>query len=260
MNRQKTSLSQDELRILWRIATGGVNSFRHELGHHFALISLRLRHCSDMSALPSDMQNLLLQDIQRFIEDFQSFYERLTDICRHTFAAIDDMSKHDPFILDISNTLSIIKELYPSHCIDIVHTHTELLKVIYPEATFYMILHELTQNAIKHSDHPVRIRVTVKMHGHRLCCVVEDSGPGITHSTSYIPVTDTITLPQSGGLIGVADLIYVSHGLLLFRRSRELGGTEVLIELPVLGALVGDRSRRFPFPIEPIIHTAVPSE
>jgi C4-dicarboxylate-specific signal transduction histidine kinase len=94
----------------------------------------------------------------------------------------------------------------------------------------------------------VKVSVTWAVHQSRFHCSVEDSGPGITAdlSASYLPF-DALKLgvTQGEGLRALWTIVRSSSGLLLFRRSPALGGTQAFIELPVLGYWIHGQLHRF---------------
>lgn len=91
-------------------------------------------------------------------------------------------------------------------------------------------------NAIKHSEESPQIRIARRVHCDRFICEIEDDGPKISENLS----STYLELWRLGGTHGDR----VTHrgacpnclsDLLVILRSAKLGGTQVKIELPLVG-------------------------
>ena len=154
----------------------------------------------------------------------------------------------DLHLLTIPQKYSIVLTRPSAASIHVRVADPQLLKLIYPARSLYFVLHELITNSTKHSNDSAEVVVSWQMRAERFVCTVEDNGPGISAnlSTTYLPVDALLPHDRVGeGLWLTGRVTDSSDGLLLFRRSSALGGTEVLIEFPVVGYWNGDDLRQF---------------
>lgn len=149
----------------------------------------------------------------------------------------------DPFVTRPMHVLENIRKRYPEMTIDLTDDGVQSLDLIYPKQTLFTIFHELITNAINHSREPVHVRVAWRMCDEKFICEIEDDGPGISENSSatYLEDWKLGAIHRGRGLPTVRHALIASHSFLSFRRSAQLGGTQVKIELPLVGYWLDDR-------------------
>jgi signal transduction histidine kinase len=153
----------------------------------------------------------------------------------------------DPFAAKPSEVVEVIRSTFLDARITVGGTEPVSFRLIYPAAALFVVVHELVSNALRHSGN-VECLVSWQMRNRRFACSVEDSGGGISArlTDSYVPLDALEIAPDRlGGLDLTWRVMRASGGLLLFRRSSVLHGSEALIEFPVLGYLMDESLTRF---------------
>lgn len=150
----------------------------------------------------------------------------------------------DPFVSRPVQLLDDMRKCYTGTPIRVGEGSDQSLDLIYPNPALFTIFHELIANAIKHSEKPAQVRIAWKIRYEKFVCEIDDDGPGLCDklSTTYLDRWKLGVNPRAG-LFTVEETMRDSKGCLLFRRSAELGGTQVKIELPLVGYWIEDELR-----------------
>jgi light-regulated signal transduction histidine kinase (bacteriophytochrome) len=236
------NLSLDEIRHLFRITLSAIGSLRHDLTNAlgtFGSIVDTIERVGFSHFTPEEEKSLISTCKKAAI--------RAGKIGTTGLSFTSLFRDFDPFVTDISGMISEIQNLHPDVIFDIfIEEKIKSVHLIYPESALFSIMNGLVDNSEKHGTDKPKVRLTFRMHGNKFVCVVEDNGPGITGAVwgSYLPLDQLDQLytlldqredSVAYGLWEICTIILASEGLLLFGRSNSLGGTEVLVELPILG-------------------------
>lgn len=243
------NLSLDEVRHLLGIAVSALGSFRHDLTSKLSVpvtILTTMERDAFWDWTRDEQKDLIALAKKNAIH--------AGEICETGLSFTRIIRDFDPFVTDVLGVISKIQNLHDDVIFDVTpETTNEHINLIYPESAFFLIINGLIENSEKHGIDKPKVRLTFRTHGNKFICVVEDNGPGIsgTVSGSYLPWDQIHHFlgrredSSALGLSAIYTIICASEGLLLFGRSNSLGGTEVLIELPVLGFWDNNQIERF---------------
>jgi signal transduction histidine kinase len=238
---EDANLTRREIYELFQIALSSVASARHALNNALGAV-LALTELAKISPKSdTDISPFLLQ-IERSARAAGLIVEASLD-----FWPSPDM-KYDPFVVQPSALIQLISSNCHGANIILEESARTTLSLIYPVPALFIAIHELIGNAVRHSGNSVQVIVSWRMRNERFVCTVDDSGPGLCKdlTDSYLPsdALDISTRPNRGVRL-VRAILDSSRGLLLFRRSDILKGTQVLLEFPVVGYYAGEDLIRF---------------
>jgi K+-sensing histidine kinase KdpD len=220
---------------LCEIATASLPSMRHSVRGDLGLLFSHLERLDlHLSGSPptSDSMAKRLDDVRIAAKRIARSFDHGTSFPRLS-------STGRPFIAEPRSQLDEIATLYPEAKFHSLPEYQTDLRLIYPASCFFAILYELITNAVRHSTKlsPL-IAVRWIMKGEALTLDVEDNGPGIEVTTTEKFILAR-ALPRlissSQGVATVDDIVNTSRGRLLYKRSKEFGGTHVRCEFPIVG-------------------------
>lgn len=237
---EDANLTRSEMYRLFQIAMSAIPGARHDLrgALNVILVSTQIakRHTPDQDEFSSVMTRIetAAMDAFQIVEASLTFRQP-----RH--------EKIDSFVAQPAVIVQLVGSVCPKVRVTIEKSDVGPLSLIFPASALFIMLHELVVNAARHSGDFAEVLVSWQIRDQRFVCTVDDNGPGMRGLTdSYLPV-DALEINARGhsGLFLVLDVLDSSGGLLLFRRSATLKGTQVLVEFPVVGYFVGDKLTRF---------------
>ena len=231
-------LSEKQLRTLFRIAISAFGGFGHEL--FSTLVSIRaLTAAVTEHAGSSDHA----KHVTNWIAHLPPILDRVESMMRMGMEYRGyGWPAGDPFITRPVQLLEDIRKCHPETTIRVAEDHAQSLDLIYPNPALFTVFHELIANAIQHAGKSAQIRVAWQIQYDKFICEIDDDGPGLCGnlSTTYFDRWK-LGIDLGGGLFTVEETIRDSRGSLLFRRSAGLGGTQVKIELPLVGYWLDDQ-------------------
>jgi hypothetical protein len=248
-------LSFNEIKSLMRINGSCTGASLHDLRSHF--LKIRTGAAAIEELLEENGFNV------KDIEEREELMSMLKIIVRGAESADrlvhrdDEFRKQEnPFIANPGDAWANLSPEYPDAGMSIRDGTILSIDLVYPISALTAIMNELLWNASRHRGEKTQcacIQASWHMTRERFVCSIEDNGPGIIPdmprgfvslldlADTMIQDQDTPTMDQSIGFSGlrvVAHILDVSEGILLFRRSRTLGGTEALFEIPTIGVWV----------------------
>jgi K+-sensing histidine kinase KdpD len=133
-----------------------------------------------------------------------------------------------------------IKELRTYPEIMISDESPESLELLFPGNILFGILSELVENAGKPVQDDRKVLIQWQTNGGKFQCEVHDNGLGIIPAIGdrFVPLdllpAEVFTKKEGSGLGIIDRIITRAKGLFLVSNSKVLGGSLVLIELPVI--------------------------
>jgi signal transduction histidine kinase len=226
----EVQLNLEQMERLFRISFATIPGVRHNLRNKLSAVLVGLRACK--TAAEREWKEQLAERLDHASMAARASLETV-DAALNFYRAPGRASH--PFIASPRDVLESIKSTTPDLSFSFGTCEPLMLEFVYPSSALFTLLQELVGNAQRHSHDAAVVVVSWEMRGQRFVCHVEDNGPGISDdlTASYLP-WEALALPISSGLALMQEIIRSSEGLLLFRRSKILNGTDVLIELPVL--------------------------
>lgn len=237
-NVYEVQLAEPQLRTLFRIAISASGGSGHELWSILHSISA-LSYAVSTRADRADSA----QHVKDWIARVPPLVDRAENLMRLGMEyCIGGWHDGDPFVTKPAQLLDAIQHAYPETALRVGEGIAQSLDLIYPNLALFTILHELITNAIKHAGKPAQVRIAWHIRSDRFICEIDDNGPGLCKklSMTYLDRCQLGAILR-GGLFTVEETIRASKGSLLFRRSDELGGTQVKIELPLVGYWLDDQ-------------------
>jgi two-component sensor histidine kinase len=226
-------VSDDELSRFFEIGLGSLSGMYHDLSNGVSGIlisSMTMEERIESGQAPS------LDDIRSFTQRVRGAAQHLRRIMTH-YQMPDASDGSLSFFADLDSIINAIKGQYPE-AVSQGACEPPSLRFLYPHTALFTVMHELVANSVEHSAKGSNARVSWSLRPGWFSCVIDDSGPGVSSdlSNAFLPL-DALQYPsrRSGGLRIVQRVVRLSDGLLLFRRSSALGGTQALFELPVRG-------------------------
>lgn len=142
----------------------------------------------------------------------------------------------DPFVTRPKQVLEEMQRFHPETTIQVRESSDWSLDLIYPNVALFTIFHELITHAVKDSGSSAHVRIAWHMSFDKFICEIDDNGPGLCDrlSETYLDRWG-LDIDPWAGLLTVEQTIQDSQGSLLYRRSADLGGTQVKIEFPLVG-------------------------
>lgn len=224
------------------LAVSGADLFRHDIGNALQNALSRVKLAQETLVTfektkdARDAQRIA--DLSANLTDVESQLRRLNRIVQATFIKRGRDDGLEVFISKPREVIDQIAALYPDADITVHSASSPGCELLYPENILFGLLHELILNALRHTPSSRQILVNWSVDDGRFSCSVHDAGHGIIPDLGhgYLPL-DALTLEsaaskESVGLSIANRVTARSGGLLLFRRSAFLGGTEAHIELP----------------------------
>ena len=238
----QVQLSEKQLRTLFRIAISAFGGFGHELFH--TLLSLRALTAGVTTHVGSI-------DSGKHVETWIAHAPRISD-------RVESMIRMgmeyrgcpwpggDPFITRPVQVLDEIRKSSPHTTIQVADGSAQSLDLIYPNPALFTIFRELIGRATTDSLTPTHARIAWHLCYDRFICEIDDDGPGLWDQLSgdYLHRW-TLDVEPPAGLLTVEQTIKDSQGSLSFRRSAELGGTQIKIELPLVGYWLENQLHRW---------------
>ncbi len=250
-------LSKQQLYRLFQISWSSIDGLRHDvMGPLIAIVGnaeLLLAKYSGSNTPSRGSSEPLPSDETRhglkMIVDCATRLRRILRFALRNYNKANDSEPYDDQLIAEPHALvQLILDDYPNAVIRFGACEPPLIRLIYPTQSLLIMLDELITNAIRHSGSSVKVVISWEMRAERFACTIDDSGPGISTdlSDSYLPL-DALSLPirQGDGLWVTWKIVRCSGGMLLFRRSPSLHGTQVLMDIPVVGYWNNKELRQF---------------
>jgi len=232
-------ISSAEIERLLSIAGAAQGFLRHDL---VGLLGLLMHHSHYMKHTASGEIELDLGRVREIAEELSSTARDIDrTISRFTlnrsikWSLISSPSEIVQLVAaDLAQNLQVISPLESS------------LQVLFPSSALYAIIFELARNAASHSPNST-VAIDLLVQSNRLLVSIHDAGTSLEQVlTDRLLVLDLIQ-PQlfkpMGGLSIVRRIAHYAGGLLLARRSRILGGTEISVHLPVTAYSLSEKTR-----------------
>lgn len=231
-------LSEKQLRTLFRIAISAFGGFGHELVH--TLLSLRaLTAGVTLHAGSVDSGS----HVANWIARVPPILDRVESMIRMGMEYRGSpWPDGDPFITRPAQVFDEMRRGSQEITLHVAKNSVQSLDLIYPNPALFTIFHQLIGNATRDSRKPTQARVAWHIDYDRFICEIDDDGPGLCDQLSggYVD-RRTLDVELPAGLLTVEQTIKDSQGSLVFRRSTELGGTQVKFELPLVGYWLDDQ-------------------
>lgn len=242
-------LSAAEWETLYATAVSSMAMTRHDLRGVFSAVlhgAQMLTNEFDGSADERSFSDAQLLHIAQVI---RRGVERAERIVENSVPRYPGLEKEHPFMAPVDEIIDALLMLFPDAKAHLEPADPAALRLLYPRVSLFGVIHELVANSVKHAATQPEVSISWALKGQRFCLSIEDNGPGISPSLSSsnldLESVRRRTDHQRTGLDAVHCIIAASRGLLLFRRSERMGGTQALVEFPVIGAWRGDRYQHF---------------
>jgi signal transduction histidine kinase len=116
--------------------------------------------------------------------------------------------------------------------VDVDASSPSALRILFPQASLYVALNELVQNALVHGG--ARAVIGWVMDGDALMLSVHDPGKSLAGLLNDRLRVLPPEVTRRGGLAFLERIAVVSRGMLLARQSPLTGGSEIVLRLPLV--------------------------
>jgi len=236
-----------QLLDLFKISLSVFQIAKHDLSNRASTLGLNLQMIAE--AIPGLNSPIASARRTERLQQFENALQRAIESSEELLASIDGLLEpHKPLTYDqqlVSRPDDIVRgiqQVQGNPSIGISRNSLRSLEIVFPENVLFGILSELVENALKANKTRGKVVISWKMRHNTFHCDVHDNGPGLVPKmpNRFLPL-DALIRPSplkvsnALGLQIVNRVLVLSKGLLLFSKSKVLGGTLAHFEFPVIG-------------------------
>jgi len=185
-----------------------------------------------------------MDQLQRTYNNFKNSHiaiERLIISMNAYFGLFSSYRSESILITKPIEVIKILRNIWINIHIKISHRSLKSLEIFFPGNLFFGMIFELISNAQKNCiNKKCEILIEWYIKGSKFECHIHDNGTGIIPSsykgfiaTDMLSSISKIKLKQDGGIRIIDKILRLSRGMILFSRSKKLGGTYIIISFPV---------------------------
>jgi signal transduction histidine kinase len=240
-------LSPHEISRLLKIAFTSIGTFRHSFIACNGAIFNGLEVIRDLYS-PVLEGHILSEEDKKTIEFALELCSRSASRSAKLLWHLntDYYMKTDPFRAEPASYVSQIQSISPAAEITLEDTGQAAVTLVYPGSALYVVIDELVHNAHRHRSKteltPALVQISWRFREDRFACSIDDNGPGLSKDLTdeYRPLRLLVARwgaekSEGIGIPTVLRAVVDSGGIVVARKSRKLGGTEVMFEIPIIG-------------------------
>lgn len=161
------------------------------------------------------------------------------------FGQYRDLEFNNAFIAKPLKLLNQVKDVYEISPVSLDKTSYRSLEIVFPENVLFGIMAEFIKNAHKSMPRDVQVKVAWKIKDSKFVLEVHDNGPGIIAGLSEKFLPARLLNIELSGLNIIHKLATLIKGNLFFTKSKQLGGTCVYLDFPIIAYYLKGRIYEF---------------